>query len=239
MAKRCGKCGATSGDNWLQCDGKCPMTMSPYYDKAIESQYDTKREIVKIKRDMSLGSYIHDNFKKPEKIEYDFIPLCKKYDTSYASIHHINDIISVGNDYEDSLVIPTYQRELVWTLKQKVDLILSILNGNPIGEFVFKKEIDRENPSNLKVTWTIIDGQQRRDAIIKFFTGEFCLPDGRYFMDLKYWDARHFLLEYNIKALSIKGITYEEELEIYYNKNFGGTSHTKEDLQKLLSAKNG
>lgn len=27
----CPKCGATSGDGWLQCEGSCPMPSSPYY----------------------------------------------------------------------------------------------------------------------------------------------------------------------------------------------------------------
>jgi hypothetical protein len=28
----CPKCGATSGDNWIQCEGKCPMPVSPHFD---------------------------------------------------------------------------------------------------------------------------------------------------------------------------------------------------------------
>ena len=30
----CPKCQATSGDNWTQCQGRCPMSMSPHYDEA-------------------------------------------------------------------------------------------------------------------------------------------------------------------------------------------------------------
>lgn len=28
----CLKCGAASGDDWTQCHGVCPMSMSPHYD---------------------------------------------------------------------------------------------------------------------------------------------------------------------------------------------------------------
>jgi hypothetical protein len=29
----CPKCGAVSGDDWSQCKGTCPMTMSPHFDE--------------------------------------------------------------------------------------------------------------------------------------------------------------------------------------------------------------
>lgn len=29
---KCMKCKRVSGDNWEQCEGKCPMPMSPHYD---------------------------------------------------------------------------------------------------------------------------------------------------------------------------------------------------------------
>lgn len=30
---RCPKCGFNSGDDWSQCEGDCPMPMSPHYRK--------------------------------------------------------------------------------------------------------------------------------------------------------------------------------------------------------------
>lgn len=32
--QRCPKCKTTSGDDWSQCQGSCPMPMSPHYDPA-------------------------------------------------------------------------------------------------------------------------------------------------------------------------------------------------------------
>jgi ribosomal protein S27AE len=29
--RTCPKCGAVSGDNWNQCEGRCPMSMSPHF----------------------------------------------------------------------------------------------------------------------------------------------------------------------------------------------------------------
>jgi hypothetical protein len=33
-APECPKCGATSGDDWTQCNGECPMPCSPHYKPA-------------------------------------------------------------------------------------------------------------------------------------------------------------------------------------------------------------
>lgn len=33
---RCPKCGVGSGDDWSQCNGSCPIPISPYYDKYRE-----------------------------------------------------------------------------------------------------------------------------------------------------------------------------------------------------------
>lgn len=35
----CPKCGASSGDSWAQCEGSCPMPMSPHYNIAAASEY--------------------------------------------------------------------------------------------------------------------------------------------------------------------------------------------------------
>lgn len=32
VMKRCDKCGATSGDDWRQCEGVCAEPTSPFYD---------------------------------------------------------------------------------------------------------------------------------------------------------------------------------------------------------------
>lgn len=34
-SRRCPKCKATSGDDWSQCRGDCPMPMSPHYSTTV------------------------------------------------------------------------------------------------------------------------------------------------------------------------------------------------------------
>jgi hypothetical protein len=34
---KCPKCGATSGDDWAQCGGRCPMEQSPHYSASLDA----------------------------------------------------------------------------------------------------------------------------------------------------------------------------------------------------------
>ena len=186
---------------------------------------------MELTRDLNLYEMIGKTFTKPAKIEYKYETLNNKYNISSADVNHINQLIMLGNEYDDVLIIPDYQRDLVWTLEQKQDLILSILYGNPIGDFLIKRENDKTK-GEIMVYWTIIDGQQRINTLKEFVEGKFCLKNGDYFTDLLYWDAREFLFNYKINASVVQYITYEQEIELYLAKNIGGTAHTKEEIDK-------
>ena len=191
-------------------------------------------------RDTNIHDFIRDNYVRPKMPEYDYIPVTKKYQSSTADIHHIYNLVELGNEYEDILIIPDYQRGLVWNLKQKQNLIMSILNGNPIGDFIFKKESligSNGKRDGLAVAWTVIDGQQRMNAIKEFMGNKFKLKDGLKFRDMKYWDAREFATVYKVNTITFVNITYEQELDIYYSRNFGGTAHSKAELDKLIKIK--
>ena len=191
-------------------------------------------------RDVKIFDVLRDNYVRPKMPEYDYIPVTKKYQSSTVDIHHIYNLVELGNEYEDILIIPDYQRGLVWTLKQKQNLIMSILNGNPIGDFIFKKEFligSNGKRDGLAVAWTVIDGQQRMNAIKEFMGNKFKLKDGLKFRDMKYWDAREFATVYKVNTITFVNITYEQELDIYYNRDFGGTAHSKAELDKILKLK--
>lgn len=186
---------------------------------------------MEIVRDMNIFDYINTIKKRPEKINFEFETLQRTYQTS-SGPSTIYNLIMLGNEYDDELIIPDYQRDLVWTLKQKQDLILSILYGNPIGDFLFKKV--RYKGSSVHLIWSVIDGQQRLNAIKGFVTNEFNLPDGRKFEDLAYWDLREFVDGYRFQSYVVGDISKEAELEIYFKRNFGGTAHSEEDLKRFL-----
>ena len=141
----------------------------------------------------------------------------------------------LGFEDDDSYIIPEYQRNLVWTLKQKQDLILSILNGNTIGDFLFKKEYKKDDNGRKKfgsIKWYVIDGQQRVNTLREFILNKFSLNNGMTFKDLKYSDARYFLNDYEVITWSIEDISLNEEIDIYLKRNSGGTTHTEQEIEK-------
>lgn len=188
-----------------------------------------------IKRDLNLFEVIklNNGYENKKNVDRDYLTLSDKFNISSSDCNNIGQLIMLGYEYDDEYLIPEYQRDLVWNLEQKQNLIKSLLYGNPIGDFLFKVEyeFDEKGKRNeLRVLWSVIDGQQRINAIRGFFLNEFKV-DEKFFKDLKYWDARKFL-DNQIKVISIKNISLEEEIDIYLNRNCGGTIHSKEELDK-------
>lgn len=88
-------------------------------------------------------------------VEYDI--------TSYPSDYTLSIIAQMWEDGD--IVIPSYQREFVWSIKQASLLIDSFLCGLPVPQVFFY--ID-ENNKNI-----VIDGQQRILSVSFFFEGYF------------------------------------------------------------------
>lgn len=80
-----------------------------------------------------------------------------------------------------------YQREHVWKMKDKVDLITSIFNNIDIGKFVF---IQRRGKSNGKY-YEVVDGKQRLTALTEFYEDRFKY-NGFYFSELSFNDQHQF-----------------------------------------------
>lgn len=86
-----------------------------------------------------------------------------------------------GNEVE-------YQRDFVWTLEQKQNLIESIYNYINIGTIVVRKRpyeyvANRAKQKKEVAFFDIVDGKQRLDAIFGFVKNEFCDLQGRYYRD--------------------------------------------------------
>ena len=87
----------------------------------------------------------------------------------------------------DELVLkPLFQRNPVWTPKQKSYLIDSILRGYPVPE-IYLQTTEDEDGNDRHI---VVDGQQRIRACLEFLAGNFALTeseadwDGAYFEDL-------------------------------------------------------
>lgn len=71
---------------------------------------------------------------------------------------------------------PDYQRQVVWTAKQKSELIESILMGIPLP-LIYVKEDD-------KGVYIIVDGRQRLTTLFQFMSHEFTLQNLNVLKDL-------------------------------------------------------
>lgn len=74
-----------------------------------------------------------------------------------------------ANELQQLHMRPAFQRNLVWTLKQKSFLIDSILNSYPVPE-LYMQDVTNEDGSKM---YTVVDGQQRITACLEFLENQF------------------------------------------------------------------
>jgi hypothetical protein len=74
-----------------------------------------------------------------------------------------------ANEMHQLQMKPPFQRNLVWTDKQKSFLIDTILNGYPVPE-LYMQDVTNDDGSKL---YTVVDGQQRITACLEFLNNQF------------------------------------------------------------------
>ncbi len=80
----------------------------------------------------------------------------------------------------------SFQRRLVWTERQKVRLIQTILMGYPVPEiYLWQQPAD---PESGRQTHSIVDGQQRLTALTQFTANEWSL-NTRYLDEVDGWEV--------------------------------------------------
>jgi hypothetical protein len=140
------------------------------------------------------------------------------------SQRHLGDIFSkayyFGIDFE-----PDYQRDYVWELNDKVELIDSIFNNVDIGKFVYVR-VDKED-----YLYEILDGKQRIRAILDYYEDRFSYK-GKKFSQLSIRDQDHFD-SYSINVAEISNVTEEQALRYFLKLNITGKTMDKEHLDKV------
>lgn len=168
------------------------------------------------------------------------------YGIADISISRLMDKSKYGYDIDWDVYLPSkmmnLQRDFVWTLQQKQELILSILKGiniPPITVILFKSEGYRKNDS--RGLYRIIDGKQRLSSVMSFCAGEFSIPYNSkdyFFHDLTPQAQRtiddcfrsNTAYEYEDSPISD-----EDKIAWFEMINFAGTPQDVEHLQKLKS----
>ena len=115
------------------------------------------------------GGDMLNNEEKELEIQADGTDNEEEAHIEYDIASYPSDLTLAGiNDLwkRDDIVIPDFQREFVWNIKQSSLLIESFLLGLPVPPVFFY--IDKEDNKNL-----VIDGQQRLLSIVFYFDGYF------------------------------------------------------------------
>ena len=139
-------------------------------------------------------------------------------------------------DKQPSLVIldSDFQRENVWKLQQKRELIESILMGLPLPIFYFNED----KMGKL----IVIDGRQRLDAIFSYMNGDFALDKLKIldeFNKKKFKDLdpiyQSKIEDYQIMAHVIQPATPDRvKFDIFDRVNRAGTQLNKQEIRNAL-----
>ncbi len=134
----------------------------------------------------------------------------------------VNKVLSYGAD--DA---PEYQRDYVWTNKDEINLINSIINGSDIGKFIFLKY------KWPKVDAEVLDGKQRLNTLIRFITSQFKV-NGLYWHEWSRFDRQRFgdhVVQY--AELDAENFTEADKLRIFLQVNAAGVPQSEEHLTKI------
>lgn len=130
------------------------------------------------------------------------------------------------------------QRDFVWTLEQKRELIWSVFLERNIPHCAIINIVDRENPH--KDIWQVIDGKQRLSALVDFHNNKFTieiegqeyflkdLPED-YILAFRAFTFRY----YQVCEPYEKPITDQQKINWFKLINFAGTAQDAEHLQAL------
>jgi hypothetical protein len=133
----------------------------------------------------------------------------------------ISKVLKFGIDFS-----PEYQRDYVWSMEDKERLIGSIFEGRDIGKFVF-----------LKYNWDdnqeVLDGKQRLDAIIDFYTSKISYK-GLYYHELSALDRHRFedtIVQF--AEIDAKKFTEADKIKLFLFVNASGVPQSEDHLKKL------
>lgn len=128
---------------------------------------------------------------------------------------------------------PEYQRELVWTDKQKQDYILAILKQRAkITPVIIEKLTEQET-----VLYEILDGKQRLTALFDYIDNKYPLQTGEYFKDLSAKDM-NVITQTRVSYTRITSykecdVPLDFKLAYFLEINALGTKITDEHIEKI------
>lgn len=122
----------------------------------------------------------------------------------------LDDIIN-----EKTIIIPSFQRNIVWKDKKRQEFIKTLLKGNPFGSIL----VHEDKVSGGKIKYTLIDGLQRISTIKDFNNNPY-----------KYFSYHDLNLELIIELVKLDF----ENKNRFFAKNDIVVLKTCEDIQKYI-----
>lgn len=130
---------------------------------------------------------------------------------------------------------PIYQRNFVWTLKQKQKYIENLFKEKAIISPTFLLL----NCENDKLKYELLDGKQRILTIMDFIFNKFSLSNGKFFKDLSKTDSNfilyHKVLYTRIEKDGFGNLSLNEKIELFLEINELGTKMSDSHIEKIKS----
>lgn len=145
-------------------------------------------------------------------------------------------IFELKRKFEKSLIKldADFQRDEVWNLKQKIELVESVLMGLPLPIFYFNRDEDG--------VLIVVDGRQRLGALFDFMNDKYALKDlkvlssnfeKKFSMLDQIYQSK--IEDYQLLAYEIMPETPESVLfNIFDRVNRGGTKLNKQEIRNAL-----
>lgn len=137
---------------------------------------------------------------------------------------YINDEEEGVYGYDGKLSIrPIYQREFIYSDKQRNAVINTVSKGFPLNTIYWV-----ENEDN---TYEVLDGQQRTISICEYVDGQYSI-DGMYFHNLQD-DQQEQILEYQLMVYFCQG-TDSQKLDWFRTINIAGEKLEEQELRNAV-----
>lgn len=139
-----------------------------------------------------------------------------------------------ADDLHQLQMKPPFQRNLVWTTKQKSFLIDSILNTYPVPE-LYMQEITNEDGTKLFI---VVDGQQRITACLEFINNQFQMDakDSPTFADMTFDDLsaeqKKKIYSYSFVVRQLPEMSDKELSEIFSRLNRNNVVLNSQELRQ-------
>lgn len=137
----------------------------------------------------------------------------------------MNRVYNFGVNFD-----PDYQRDYVWELEDKVQLIESVYNNVDIGKFALI-QYDTRTWVRTGLGYEIVDGKQRLLALKEFYEDRFAWR-GKKFSDLTSREQNHFM-NYPVIFAEVKDMTREQVLRYFIMLNTSGKIMDENHLDRV------